>query len=73
MLLNHLWVIVKGIDWNDDDRVMDFIEYMSLKQEDILVEYGYHISLMPILLPGDTEEQERVTEEQFTPLVTSAV
>ncbi len=45
---NHLWVIVKGIDWGDDDKVMDFIEYVAGKQEDIFVEYGYPISLMPI-------------------------
>ncbi len=48
---NHIWVIIKGIDWNDDDRVMDFTEYMSEKQEDILVEYGYPISLMPVSMP----------------------
>jgi len=48
---NHIWVIIKGIDRNDDDRVMDFTEYMSEKQEDILVEYGYPISLMPISMP----------------------
>jgi len=45
---NHIWVIVKGIDWNDDDKAMDFMEYIAEKQEDILVEYGYPISLMPI-------------------------
>ncbi len=45
---NHVWVIIKGIDWNDDDKSMDFMEYLSGKQEDILVEYGYPISLMPI-------------------------
>ncbi|MBF0101371.1 MAG: hypothetical protein HQK77_10735 [Desulfobacterales bacterium] len=49
---NHLWVFIKGIDWNDDDKVMDFIEYVSGKQEDILVEYGYPISLMPIGMPA---------------------
>jgi len=48
---NHVWVIIKGIDWNDDDRVMDFIEYVAGKQEDILVEYGYPISLMPVSMP----------------------
>ncbi len=48
---NHVWVTIKGIDWNDDDRVMDFIEYVAVKQEDILVEYGYPISLMPISMP----------------------
>jgi len=48
---NHVWVIIKGIDRNDDDRVTDFTEYMSGKQEDILVEYGYPISLMPISMP----------------------
>ncbi|MCP4353478.1 MAG: hypothetical protein GY795_49140 [Desulfobacterales bacterium] len=45
---NHVLVIVEGIDWNDDDKVMDFTEYMSLKQEDILVDYGYPISVMPL-------------------------
>ena len=45
---DHVWVIIKGIDWNDDDRVMDFIEYVAGKQEDILLEYGYPISLMPV-------------------------
>jgi len=45
---NHVWGIVSGIDWNDDDKVMDFTEYLSLKEDDILVEYGYPISLMPI-------------------------
>ena len=45
---NHVWVIIKGIVWDDDDKVMDFIEYVAGKQEDILVEYGYPISLMPI-------------------------
>ncbi|MDM8548625.1 hypothetical protein QUF72_01055 [Desulfobacterales bacterium HSG2] len=44
----HVWVTVEGIDWDDDDRVMDFTEYLSLKEEDILVEYGYPISVMPI-------------------------
>jgi len=47
----HIWVIIKGIDWNDDDKAMDFMEYLSGKQEDILVEYGYPISLMPIPMP----------------------
>ena len=44
---NHVWVIVKGINWQDDDRIMDFTEYASLKQEDILIDYGYPISLIP--------------------------
>lgn len=44
---NHIWVIIKGIDWNDD-KAMDFMEHLAGKQEDILVEYGYPISLMPI-------------------------
>lgn len=48
---NRIWVIVKGIDWNDDDRVMDFAEYVSDKETDILVDYGYPISLMPISMP----------------------
>jgi hypothetical protein len=60
---NHLWLIVKGINWNDDDdRVMDFMEYTSLKEEDILVEYGYHFSLMPISLPG---EHDRETPDEL--------
>jgi hypothetical protein len=45
---DHIWVIVSGIDWDDEDKSMDFMEYLSLKQEDILVEYGYPISLVPI-------------------------
>jgi len=45
---DHIWVIIKGIEWNDEDKSMDFMEYLSGKQEDILVEYGYPISLMPI-------------------------
>jgi len=49
---DHIWVIIKGIDWNDDDKSMDFTEYLSGKQEDILVEYGYPISLMPIRMPA---------------------
>ncbi len=44
-----LW---KGLDWDDDDRVMDFAEYVSDKETDILVEYGYSISLMPVPIPG---------------------
>ena len=56
---NNLWLIVKGINWNDDDdRVMDFMEYTSLKEDDILVEYGYHFSVMPISLPGDHGREE---------------
>ena len=55
---NHIWVIVRGLDWHDDDRIMDFTAYMSLKEEDILVEYGYHFSLMPISLPGDNGREE---------------
>ncbi len=47
---DHIWVIIKGIDWNDD-KAMDFMEYLSGKQEDILVEYGYPISLMPVSMP----------------------
>ncbi|CAN2039493.1 Large polyvalent protein associated domain-containing protein [Candidatus Magnetomoraceae bacterium gMMP-15] len=47
---NHIWAIISGIDWNDDDKAMDFIDYISLKQEDILVDYGYPISLMPIAM-----------------------
>lgn len=43
-----VWVIVSGIDWDDEDRSMDFMEYLSVKQEDILVDYGYPICLMPI-------------------------
>lgn len=55
----HLWVIINGIRWkDDDDKVMDFLEYMSVKEEDILVEYGYHFSLMPISLPGDNDREE---------------
>lgn len=45
---NRLWVVVDGIDWNDDDKVMDFIEYTADKETDILVDYGYSISLMPV-------------------------
>lgn len=44
----RLWVIVKGIDWDDDDKSMDFMEYLAPRQDDVLVEYGYPISLMPI-------------------------
>ena len=47
----HVWVIVSGIDWDDEDISMDFMEYLSLKQEDFLVEYGYPISLMPVSMP----------------------
>ncbi|CAN2042463.1 Large polyvalent protein associated domain-containing protein [Candidatus Magnetomoraceae bacterium gMMP-15] len=47
----RIWAIVNGIDWNDDDKTMDFLDYLSLKEDDILVEYGYPISLMPISLP----------------------
>ncbi|MCP4345989.1 MAG: hypothetical protein GY795_10745 [Desulfobacterales bacterium] len=49
----HVWVIIQGIDWNDEDKSMDFMEYLSVKQEDILVEYGYPISLLPISMPED--------------------
>ena len=49
---NHVWVIVEGIDWDDDDRVMDFTEYLSEKQTDILLEYGYPISVMPLPVRG---------------------
>ncbi|MCP4113455.1 MAG: hypothetical protein GY749_49325 [Desulfobacteraceae bacterium] len=45
---NQVLVIVDGIDWNDDDRVMDFTEYLSEKQTDILLDYGYSISVMPL-------------------------
>jgi len=45
-------VIIKGIDWNNDDKSMYFMEYLAGKQEDILVEYGYPISLMPIRMPA---------------------
>jgi hypothetical protein len=48
---DHIWVIIKGIDRSDDDKVMDFTEYLAGKQEDILVEYGYPISLMPVSMP----------------------
>ena len=41
-------VIVDGIDWNDDDKVMDFTEYLSEKQTDVLLDYGYSISVMPL-------------------------
>ncbi len=51
----HVWVIVQGIDWNDEDMSMDFMEYLSVKQEDILVEYGYPISLLPISMPDDNK------------------
>lgn len=44
----HVLVVVNGIDWDDDDEVMDFTRYMSLKQDDILVEYGYPFSVMPL-------------------------
>jgi len=50
---DRVWGIVSGIDWHDDDKVMDFTEYLSLKEDDILVEYGYSISLMPVPIPGD--------------------
>lgn len=43
----RLLVFVKGIDWNDDDKSMGFMEYLAPKQDDVLVEYGYPISLMP--------------------------
>lgn len=45
---DRVWGIVSGIDWHDDDKVMDFTEYLSLKEDDILVEHGYSISLMPL-------------------------
>ncbi|ETR66252.1 MAG: hypothetical protein OMM_13047 [Candidatus Magnetoglobus multicellularis str. Araruama] len=45
---NHIWGIVSGIDWDNDDKVMDFTEYVSYKQDDFLVEYGYPIALMPV-------------------------
>jgi len=48
---NRVWVVVKGIDWDDDDRVMDFTEYISDRETDILLEYGYSISLMPVPIP----------------------
>jgi hypothetical protein len=48
----QILVTVDGIDWNDDDKVMDFTEYLSEKQTDILLDYGYSISVMP--LPATT-------------------
>jgi hypothetical protein len=45
---NHIWGIVSGIDWDNDDKVMDFTEYVSYKQDDFLVGYGYPIALMPV-------------------------
>lgn len=69
---DHLWIIPTGIHWDDDDdRVMDFMEYMAMKQEEILVEYGYHFSFMPISLPGDNGDRNKAVDAQFAYLTAS--
>ena len=43
---NDLWVNVTRV--KDEDRLIQFIKFFSSKTTDILMDYGYHISVMPI-------------------------
>ena len=42
---NDLWVKVTAPD--DEDREIELLEYSADKSMDILLDYGYHISIMP--------------------------
>ncbi len=43
---NDLWVNVTRV--KDEDRLIELIKFFSEKCTDILLDYGYHISVMPI-------------------------
>jgi len=38
---------------DDDDRMLDIIEYASNRTMDILLDYGYHMLVMPIVSNGE--------------------
>ena len=40
-----LWVNITSAE--DEDREIELIEFASAKTADILLDYGYHISVMP--------------------------
>lgn len=54
---NHIWVEISGIDFYDDDKYFEFSEYVSPKEEDILVDYGYPINLMVV-----ADEKSKISE-----------
>ncbi len=43
---NDLWINVT--DPKDEERELSLIKYFSKKTTDILMDYGYHIMVMPI-------------------------
>jgi len=43
---NDLWINVSRPD--DDDREMELTDFFSEKAADILMDYGYHMLVMPI-------------------------
>jgi len=44
---NDLWIRVP--DPEDDEKQLRLIKYFSRKTTDILMDYGYHILVMPIV------------------------
>ena len=50
---NELWVRVTAP--NDEDRVLELVEFGGNKTIDILLDYGYHILVMPTYNPQDAK------------------
>ena len=47
---NDLWVNVTAPE--DEDREIELVEFASEKATEILLDYGYHISIMPTQKEG---------------------
>ena len=43
---NDLWINVTKV--KNEDRFIELIKYFAEKCTDILLDYGYHISVMPV-------------------------
>jgi len=45
---------------DNDDRMLDIIEYASNRTMDILLDYGYHMLIMPVAFDGVAAATARV-------------
>ena len=52
---NDLWINVTSPE--DEDREIELIEYSAGKTVDILLDYGYHMLVMPMPKSNGTKEQ----------------
>ncbi|MFQ5632768.1 MAG: hypothetical protein ACE5I1_28705 [bacterium] len=48
---NSLWLDFTKPD--DEERMLDIIEYTGVRSMDILEEYGYHFLVMPVVENGE--------------------